>query len=85
MNRDNMVVTACRATAGDTATVSAANWAGEMTGDALRRKVFEVAGNDDLGSADERGGDHVFVIGVRKSESAVEGFPVLNARVVESR
>ena len=48
-------------------------------GDALRREVFEVAGNDDLGSADERGGDHVLVIGVRKSESAVEGFPVLNA------
>jgi hypothetical protein len=45
----------------------------------LRREVFEVAGNDDLGSADERGGDHVLVIGVRKSESAVEGFPVLNA------
>lgn len=49
----------------------------------MRRKVFEIAGNDDLRSADECGGDNVFVILVRKSESAVEKFPVVNARVLE--
>ena len=50
----------------------------------MRRKVFEVAGNDDLRSADECGGDYEFVILVRKSESAVERFPVVNACVIES-
>jgi hypothetical protein len=43
--------------------------------DALRRKVFEVAGDNDLRSADERGGDHVFVIWVRKSEKCRRGVP----------
>lgn len=50
----------------------------------MRRKVFEIAGYDGLRSADECGGDNMFVILVRKSESAVEGFPVVDARVLES-
>ena len=53
-------------------------------GNTLRRKVFEIAGNDDLRSADECGGDNVFVILVWKSERAVERFPIVNARIVES-
>ena len=53
-------------------------------GNALRREVFEVAGHDDLRPADERRGNYVFVIGIRKSERSVECFPVLNACVIES-
>ncbi len=53
-------------------------------GNTLRRKVFEIAGNDDLRSADECGGDNVFVILVWKSERAVERFPIVDARIVES-
>jgi hypothetical protein len=58
---------------GDTATVSAANSLGEITvsGDLLRWKVFQIAGDDHVRSCNQCRGNNVFVIDIGEPKRAI--------------